>query len=118
LVREIFHKAGQKASSNPAPARKDSKSLGFPGFAFCIFSAFFAQPVHGIADAIHRVMMHKQHAMTLSRPWAHADALRVRVREFIANLKYLVEIPTGYQDETGFHLGTEPEKSENQWPRS
>jgi len=61
-------------------------------------------------------MTHKQHAMTLTRPWSNAGSFKSHLREIVTNLKRLVEIPTGYQDENGFHMGTEPAKSEVQWP--
>jgi hypothetical protein len=61
-------------------------------------------------------MMHKQHAMTLTRPWPHAGSFKTHLREIVSNLKRLVEIPTGYQDENGFHMGNESAKSEVQWP--
>lgn len=30
--------------------------------------------------------------------------------------KFKVEVPVGYQDETGFHAGTDRAKSSVQWP--
>jgi hypothetical protein len=52
-------------------------------------------------------MMHKQHAVTLSKPWPHLESFGAHMRQVMAKLKHVVEIPMGYQDETGFHLGTE-----------
>jgi len=54
--------------------------------------------------------------MTLTKPWPNAGSFKSHLREIVSNLKRLVEIPTGYQDESGFHMGTEPAKSEVQWP--
>ena len=54
--------------------------------------------------------------MTLTKPWPNAGSFKSHLREIVGSLKRLVEIPTGYQDENGFHTGTEPAKSEIQWP--
>jgi len=61
-------------------------------------------------------MTHKQHAITLIRPWPQTSSLKAHFHELMANLKRIVEIPTGYQDENGFHYGAEPAKVEVQWP--
>ncbi len=61
-------------------------------------------------------MTHKQHAVTLIKPWPHGGAFRTHLREIVANLKRMVEVPTGYQDETGFHDGKEPARKDVQWP--
>jgi hypothetical protein len=61
-------------------------------------------------------MMHKQHAMTLTEAWPHTGWFKSHVREIVASLKRMVEIPTGYQDENGFHMGAGPAKAETQWP--
>jgi len=34
------------------------------------------------------------------------------LREIIAKLRRATEIPTGYQDKTGFHFGVEPVEKE------
>jgi hypothetical protein len=34
------------------------------------------------------------------------------LRKIIARLRKAAEIPTGYQDETGFHFGVEPAEKE------
>jgi hypothetical protein len=62
----------------------------------------------GIADALPNCMTHKQHAMTLDKTWPQTGTFKSHLREIVANLKRLVAIPVGYQDETGFHYGTEP----------
>jgi hypothetical protein len=62
-------------------------------------------------------MTHKQHSITLPKPWPHAGSFGSHLREVIANLRHVVEIPTGYQDETGFHYGIEPAKKELKQPQ-
>jgi len=54
--------------------------------------------------------------MTLVRPWPQASSFWSHLRGIVANLKGIMEIPMGYQDETGFHVGTEPAMREIQWP--
>ena len=54
--------------------------------------------------------------MTLIHPWPQTGSFWSHLRAIVANLKGIVEIPTGYQDETGFHAGTEPASREIQWP--
>jgi hypothetical protein len=61
-------------------------------------------------------MMQKQPAMTLLRPATETGSSKSHLREIVAYLVRTVEIPTGYQDENGFHLGAEPAKTEAQWP--
>jgi hypothetical protein len=61
-------------------------------------------------------MMHKQNAMTLTEAWPQTGWFKSHLREIVAHLKQIVEIPTGYQDESGFHRGTEPARGEIQWP--
>jgi hypothetical protein len=53
--------------------------------------------------------------MTLFRPWPETDSFKASLRELAARLKRMVEVPTGYQDEEGFHFGVEPEKK-SEWP--
>ena len=61
-------------------------------------------------------MTHKQQMMPLPRVWPQTDTRRSHLRQIVANLKRLVEVPTGYQDENGFHYGHEPERRDIQWP--
>jgi len=63
-----------------------------------------------------KCMTHKQHAMTLTRPWSNDHSFKSHLREIVASLKRMVEVPTGYQDERGFHFGTVPAKDKIQWP--
>jgi len=62
-------------------------------------------------------MMHK-HTITLNKPWANTVAAGFALHGIMNKLKNAVkiQIPTGYQDETGFHLGVKPAKSDVQWP--
>jgi hypothetical protein len=53
-------------------------------------------------------MMHKQHAITLFRPWPQTGSFGSHLREIIAKLRNSFQIPTGYQDETGFHAEVKP----------
>lgn len=57
-------------------------------------------------------MTHKQHAMTLAKPWPEGVSFWSHVRHIVASLKYIVKIPVGYQDQNGFHYGIEPEKDD------
>jgi hypothetical protein len=61
-------------------------------------------------------MTHKQQAMAMVKPWPEAGTLKSHLREIVANLRFFVEIPTGYQDENGFHFGAEPQLQEIQLP--
>jgi len=61
-------------------------------------------------------MMQKQHAMTLPIAATETGSFKSHLREIVAYLMRNVEIPTAYQDENGFHMGTEPAKTEIQWP--
>ena len=70
----------------------------------------------GILDALMSGMTPKQPALTVFRPWPQTSSFRSHLREIAASLKHLMEIPTGYQDETGFHMGPEPALQEIQWP--
>ena len=61
-------------------------------------------------------MMHKQHSITMPKPWPHTGLFGLHLNELIAKLGHAMEIPTAYQDEKGFHFGDEPVKKEVQWP--
>jgi hypothetical protein len=42
----------------------------------------------------------------------------LHLHEIVAKLRKAIriEIPTGYQDETGFHMGVKPAEKEIKWP--
>jgi hypothetical protein len=56
--------------------------------------------------------------MPINKAWFNAGLLGFSPASFIARLKSALrfEIPTGYQDETGFHLGAKAEEREINWP--
>ena len=56
--------------------------------------------------------------MTLRRPWLQSGSVWSHLREIVANLKHVVEIPMGYEDETGFHFGAEPAVRGMHWPQA
>ena len=62
-------------------------------------------------------MMHK-HTIALHKPWSHTGLFGLHLHEIVAKLRKAVslEIPTGYQDETGFHMGVKPAEKETKWP--
>jgi len=55
-------------------------------------------------------MMHKQHTITMPKSWLQAGSFGLHLHEIIAKFGQSFEIPTGYQDENGFHFGAEPSK--------
>jgi hypothetical protein len=62
-------------------------------------------------------MIHKQ-SVTIHKTWLNVDAMASLPAALIARLKNAVniQIPTGYQDETGFHMGVKPAESKVKWP--
>jgi len=62
-------------------------------------------------------MIHKQ-SVTIHKAWLNLATMALLLTAFIARLKTAVtiQIPTGYQDETGFHMGVKPAQSEVKWP--
>ncbi len=59
-----------------------------------------------------------KHTMTINKTWFHAGSTGFFPAGIIARLKSAVkfEIPTGYQDETGFHIGVKSAEKEIKWP--
>ena len=45
---------------------------------------------------------------TMHKPWSHTGSFGSPLREIIAKYRNALEIPTGYQTETGFLFGVEP----------
>lgn len=58
-----------------------------------------------------------KHTITMQKPWTLTGSFGLHLHEIIAKLKSVVEIPTGYQDESGFHFGAEPAQKEINWPQ-
>lgn len=52
--------------------------------------------------------------MTIHKPWPHVGSMGGTFSNLITKLKNAVrnEIPIGYQDELGFHIGVEPPRKE------
>jgi hypothetical protein len=62
-------------------------------------------------------MMHK-HAATVHRPIPEMALFGLILHGVVAKLRNAVriDIPIGYQDETGFHMGVKPAPKGVQWP--
>jgi hypothetical protein len=54
--------------------------------------------------------MTQKYSLAIHKPWPYMGSLALHIHEINAKLRdaIKIEIPTGYQDETGFHLGVEP----------
>jgi len=65
---------------------------------------------------LNQIMMNK-YSITMPKLRPHAGSFGVHFHEIISKLKNIVEIPTGYEDETGFHFGLEPAEKEIKWPQ-
>jgi hypothetical protein len=59
-----------------------------------------------------------KHTASIHPPLADLTAFGLTFDRMIAKVRCLVriEIPTGYQDETGFQLGVKPAEKEIKWP--
>lgn len=59
-----------------------------------------------------------KHTMTINKAWAHAGTSGFSLAGIVAKLTNAVklEIPMGYQDETGFHAGVKSATKETKWP--
>ncbi len=53
----------------------------------------------------------------MHKPWPHTGSFGSHFHEIMAKLRNAMEIPAGYQDETGFHFGAEPAEKETKWPQ-
>jgi len=62
-------------------------------------------------------MTYKQ-TLTIQKDWSNAGGARFTPAGlFVRLLRTLkLEIPVGYQDETGFHTGVQPEEDQIKWP--
>jgi len=58
--------------------------------------------------------------MTINKAWFHIGFSGFSPAGFVARLKNAVkfDIPTGYQDETGFHFGVKTDEKDIKWPAS
>lgn len=56
--------------------------------------------------------------MTIVKPWFQTGVSSFSPASLLARLKNALkfEIPVGYEDETGFHVGKQPEEHETKWP--
>jgi hypothetical protein len=64
-------------------------------------------------------MTYKQ-SITMDKAWDAAEVSAIPFAGIFAKLKNAVKIniPVGYQDESGFHLGVKPDGQEVQWPQT
>lgn len=53
--------------------------------------------------------MIQKNVITMPKPWPHMGSFSSYLHEIIVKLGSAMEIPTGYQDEAGFHFGAEPD---------
>jgi hypothetical protein len=58
--------------------------------------------------------MIRKHTITMPKPWPNTGSFGLHLHELVARLRnaFNTAIPAGYQDETGFHLGVQPEPKE------
>lgn len=56
--------------------------------------------------------------MTINKAWFQGGNTGFSPAGIVARLRSAIklEIPTGYQDETGFHLGVKADEKEVKWP--
>jgi hypothetical protein len=81
-------------------------------------------PKRGQASSFHwhgrcsRGDMTYKQTMTIHKPLFQSGFSGFSFVGIIARLKNAVkvEVPVGYQDETGFHTGVKPEEKEIKWP--
>jgi len=62
--------------------------------------------------------MTNKHAATMPKPIPETASFGLLFHGILAKLRNAarIDIPVGYQDETGFHLGVKPAPKEAQWP--
>jgi hypothetical protein len=62
--------------------------------------------------------MTNKNSITIGRPSPHLISFGLHLHEFAAKLRKMIhiEIPIGYQDETGFHQGVAPAQKHIKWP--
>jgi hypothetical protein len=61
--------------------------------------------------------MHKS-AVTMHEPLSNTVSFGAMIHGIVAKMRNAVriDIPIGYQDETGFHMGVKPAEKEIKWP--
>jgi len=59
-----------------------------------------------------------KHTMTISKTSPTWGSFGLHLHDIVARLwnAIRIEIPTGYQDETGFHMGVKPAEKAVTWP--
>jgi hypothetical protein len=59
-----------------------------------------------------------KHTVTLGKTWANTGSIGLVPSGIIAKLLNAVkmQIPIGYQDETGFHTGVKRVEKDDKWP--
>jgi hypothetical protein len=59
-----------------------------------------------------------KNTMTINKGWHHAGVFHFSPAALMARLKNAIkiEIPVGYQDETGFHTGVKADQKQTDWP--
>jgi hypothetical protein len=62
-------------------------------------------------------MTYKQTVLA-HKPWSHTGSFSLSPASLMARLRNAVKIniPVGYQDETGYHSGVKPADKEAKWP--
>jgi hypothetical protein len=63
-------------------------------------------------------MTQKQQVMPMVKAWPESASFKSPWQILVSCLKNLVSIPTGYQDESGFHFGEEPATMDTRSPQS
>jgi hypothetical protein len=59
-----------------------------------------------------------KHTMAINKAWFNAGMTSLSPVGIITRLKNAIkfEIPTGYQDESGFHMGVKAVEKDIKWP--
>jgi hypothetical protein len=59
--------------------------------------------------------MLQKHVIAIPKPWSNLVSFGSHLHEIIAKAGSAMAVPTGYQDESGFHFGAEPAEREVKW---
>ena len=62
--------------------------------------------------------MTQKYSLGISRPWRYTGSLGLHIHEITAKRRDAkkIELPTGYQNETGFHLGVKLDEKKVKGP--